>query len=380
MAACAEGHAEVADVTFMQRACELAQRGEGWVAPNPQVGCVLVHEGRVIGEGWHERYGEPHAERNALSDCERRGEDARGATAYVTLEPCSHTGKQPPCADALIEAGVARVAVGSADPNPLVAGAGIARLRDAGIRVDEGILRAECDRLNAPFFHFIRTGTPLVIAKFAMTLDGKVATRTGASRWITGEAARARVHADRARCAAIMVGVGTVLADDPALTARPVEAVSSLGAHQPLRVVVDTHLRTPLDAQVVRTAQEVPTCIVTTEADGAAFRALEACGCQLLTVPERDGRVHLDAAFCALGEAGVSSVIVEGGPQLLGAVFDAGLVDCVQAYVAPKIFGGAGAPGPVGGAGVAIPADAHALTDMRVTPLGEDLLIEGHLS
>lgn len=377
--ACAEGHAETADAAFMQRACELAQRGKGWVAPNPQVGCVLVRDGRVIGEGWHERCGGLHAERDALRDCEQRGEEARGATAYVTLEPCSHTGKQPPCADALIEAGVARVAVGSADPNPLVAGAGVQRLRDAGIRVDEGILRAECDELNAPFFHFIRTGRPLVIAKFAETLDGKVATRTGASRWITGEAARARVHADRARHAAIMVGVGTVLADDPLLTARPVEAASLLGVHQPLRVVVDTHLRTPLDAQLVRTAAEAPTCIVTTETDGEAFRALEASGCRMLTVPERDGRVDLDAAFCALGEAGISSVIVEGGPQLLGAVFDAKLADCVQAYVAPKIFGGAGAPGPVGGTGVAVPADALTLTDVRITPLGDDLLIEGRL-
>ena len=379
MAVRAEGHADAADAAFMQRACELAQRGEGWVAPNPQVGCVLVREGRVIGKGWHERFGGLHAERNALHDCEQRGEDARGATAYVTLEPCSHTGKQPPCADALIEAGVARVVIGSADPNPLVAGAGVRRLRDAGICVDEGILRAECDRLNAPFFRFIRTGRPLVIAKFAETLDGKVATRTGASRWITGEAARARVHADRARQAAIMVGVGTVLADDPSLTARPVEAASRLGVHQPLRVVVDTHLRTPLDAQLVRTAADAPTCIVTTETDGEAFRALEASGCRMLTVPVRDGRVDLDAVFCALGEAGISSVIVEGGPQLLGAVFDAKLADCVQAYVAPKIFGGAGAPGPVGGTGVAVPADALTLTDVRITPLGDDLLIEGRL-
>ncbi len=379
MAVRAEGHADAADAAFMQRACELAQRGEGWVAPNPQVGCVLVREGRVIGEGWHERFGGLHAERNALHDCEQRGEDARGATAYVTLEPCSHTGKQPPCADALIEAGMARVVIGSADPNPLVAGAGVRRLRDAGICVDEGIWRVECDRLNAPFFRFIRTGRPLVIAKFAETLDGKVATRTGASRWITGEAARARVHADRARHAAIMVGVGTVLADDPSLTARPVEAASRLGVHQPLRVVVDTHLRTPLDAQVVRTAAEAPTCIVTAEAEGEAFCALQACGCRMITVSERNGRVDLDAAFRALGEAGVSSVIVEGGPQLLGAVFDAKLADCVQAYVAPKIFGGAGAPGPVGGTGVALPADAHTLTDMRITPLGDDLLIEGRL-
>lgn len=368
-----------ADAAFMQRACELARRGEGWVNPNPQVGCVLVREGQVIGEGWHGRFGGLHAEREALADCERRGESARGATAYVTLEPCSHEGKQPPCADALIDAAVARVVVGSADPNPLVAGAGIVRLRAAGIRVDEGVLRSDCDGLNAPFFHFIRTGMPYVIAKFAETLDGKVATRTGASRWITGPEARVRVHADRARYAAIMVGVGTVVADDPALTARPVEAASGLGTHQPLRVVVDTHLRTPLEAQVVRTAREVPTCIVTVEAEGAAADALRERGCQLLTVPEAQGRVDIPQALRALGERGIDSVIVEGGPQLLGAVFDAGCVHRVQAYIAPKIFGGADAPGPVGGTGIAVPSEARALADVRITPLGEDLLVEGGL-
>lgn len=347
--------------------------------PNPQVGCVLVRDGSVIGEGWHVRFGGLHAERQALADCELRGQTAEGATAYVTLEPCSHTGKQPPCADALIEAGVARVVVGSADPNPLVMGAGIARLRGAGIRVDEGFLRAECDALNAPFFHHIRTGLPLVIAKIAETLDGKVATRTGASRWITGPEARERVHADRARYAAIMVGVGTVIADDPSLTARPAEEEGAALPHQPLRVVTDTHLRTPLEAQVVQTAREVPTCIVTAVAEGAAFDALAAKGCQMLTVPEADGHVDVAQALRSLGEQGIDSVIVEGGPQLMGAMFDAGCVDRVQAYIAPKIFGGVEAPSAVGGLGVALLSEARALMDACITPLGSDILIEGAL-
>lgn len=361
----------------MQRAAELAARGEGWTESNPQVGCVLVRAGQVIGEGWHARFGGLHAEREALADCERRGQDARGATAYVTLEPCSHTGKQPPCADALVDAGLARVVVGSADPNPLVAGKGVARLRGAGVQVDEGIAREACDTLNAPFFHFISTGRPYVIAKFAETLDGKVATRTGASRWITGPVARERVHQDRARYAAIMVGVGTVLADDPSLTARPDAVQSAFGVHQPVHIVCDTHLRTPLDAQLVRTAREYPTCIITCESGGEAYQALADAGCQLVTVPEVDGHVDLVCACKVLGKQGISSVIVEGGPQLLGAFFDAQLVDHVQAYLAPKIFGGATAPGPIAGNGIATPAEALTLTNVTSTPLGPDLLVEG---
>ena len=362
-----------ADADFMQRACQLAQRGEGWVNPNPQVGCVIVRDGRIIGEGWHGCFGGLHAEREALADCARRGEDTRGATVYVTLEPCSHTGKQPPCADALIEADVARVVVGSADPNPLVSGQGCERLRRAGITVDEGIHQEACEAFYA--------SVGAARAKLAETLDGKVATRTGLSRWITGDEARARVHADRARFAAVMVGVGTVLADDPSLTARPDTTLSSVGKpHQPLRIVCDTHLRTPLDAQLVQTAREVPTCIVTAQGDGAAFARLQDAGCRMLTVPEHAGHVDLSAAMQALGDAGIDSVIVEGGPQLLGAVFDAQLANRLQAYIAPKIFGGADAPSSVGGRGVEAPTDACTLTAMTLTPLGSDILLEGAIA
>lgn len=376
----------VADRDYMARALALAARGRGWTAPNPLVGCVLVRDGRVIGEGWHTRFGAPHAEREALAACATAGEDPVGATAYVTLEPCGHTGKQPPCADALVEAGLARVVVGSSDPNPLVSGKGIRRLREAGIQVDEGMMREECDALNRAFFHHVRTGLPYVTAKYAMTLDGKAATRTGASKWVTGEIARRRVHEDRTAAAAIMVGAGTVLADDPMLDARGVEALQfELGVHQPVRIVCDGRLRTPLSSRVVATAHEHPTIIVTVEGhrEEAPERpdritAYREAGCQVVCVPaDARGRVSLPHAMAALGELGINSIVVEGGPTLLGSLFDEGLIDHVQAYIAPKMFGGGAAPSPVGGLGIADPSSALVIQDAVTIALGDDILVEG---
>ena len=368
--------AAATDERYLRRAVQLAARGRGWVNPNPQVGCVLVRDGRIVGEGWHTRFGALHAEREALAACERAGESACGATAYVTLEPCCHTGKQPPCCDALIEAGIARVVVGSADPDPRVAGKGIARLQQAGIEVREGVLREECDALNRPFFHVITCGRPLVIAKMACTLDGRIATRTGQSKWITGEEARRRAHEDRAACAAIMVGVGTVIADDPLLTARGLGA----DAHQPVRIVCDTHLRTPLANELVATAHDIPTIIATGGVDDAQLAPYEQAGCSVIAVGTApDGRLRLDALIAELGARGLDSVIVEGGPTLLGALFDAHLIDRVQAYIAPKLFGGAAAPGPIGGCGVALPSQAARLADVRTERLGCDILIEGDI-
>lgn len=362
------------DEAHMARAVELAARGAGWVNPNPQVGCVIVRDGRVLGEGWHTRFGALHAEREALAACERAGHSAHGASAYVTLEPCCHTGKQPPCCDALIEAGIARVVVGSADPNPQVAGKGIARLRQAGIEVHEGVLRAQCDALNSAFFHYIATGRPLVIAKYACTLDGKAATRTGASRWVTGEEARRRAHADRARYAAIMVGVGTVIADDPLLSARGVGD----DAHQPARVVCDARLRTPLTCQLVATAREQPSIIATCVRDRNRWEPYERAGCTLLAFDaEPDGRLPIRELLDALGARGLDSIIVEGGPTLLGSFFDERCVDRVQAYIAPKVFGGAEAPAPVGGMGAALPSQAVQLDCVQVERLGCDILVEG---
>lgn len=366
------------DQAHMERALRLAKKGAGWVDPNPLVGCVIARGSEVLGEGYHTRFGCPHAEREALADCAARGNDPEGATVYVTLEPCSHFGKTPPCCDALIEAGVARVVVGSSDPNPLVAGRGAKALRTAGIEVDEGILQEACDALNAPFFHHVTTGSPYVVAKFASTLDGRIATRTGASQWITGRAARARVHEDRARYAAIMVGVGTVIADDPRLSARVEDPPSPLGIHQPTRVVVDSHLRTPLDANVVRTVDSQPTFIATCVADEAQQRPYKERGCGIIVCPaDADGRVDLAFLMRMLGDLGFDSVYVEGGATLLGALFDGQLVDRLDAYIAPKVFGGAQAPASVGGSGVALPSEAAVLRWPRVEQLEDDILISG---
>lgn len=357
---------------YMARALELAAHGAGWTNPNPQVGAVIVKDRRIIGEGWHTAYGKLHAEREALAHCT---EDPRGATIYVTLEPCCHWGKTPPCTEAIIEARIARVVVGAPDPNPLVAGKGFEVLREAGIEVVEGVLVDECRAINEVFFHYIQSGLPLVIAKYAMTLDGKIATRTGASRWITSEAARAKVHEDRHRYAAIMVGIGTVLADDPELTSR----IPDQETKSPLRVVVDSSSRTPLTSKLVRSAREIPTLIaVAAQAPAERIAALEEAGCEVFVsqVAEHD-RVDLLALLAYLGkEKSIDSVIVEGGATLLWSFFAEGLVDRVQAYIAPKVFGGAGAPSPVQGLGVETPASAIQCSTPTITRLGQDILLE----
>ena len=355
------------DTDYMRLALEQARRGEGWTNPNPMVGAVLVRDGRILSTGYHERCGALHAERHALSRCT---ESPAGATLYVTLEPCCHHGRQPPCTDAILQAGIARVVVGSDDPNPLVAGKGLEILRQAGVQVETGVLKAECDALNQVFFHYIQTGRPYVILKYAMTADGKIATRTGASRWITGEEARRRVHQDRHRCAAIMVGVGTVLTDDPLLTCR------MEGGRNPVRVICDTHLRTPLESQIVRTAGEVPTILACCAPPPA--QALRAAGCQVWELPDRAGHVDLRALMDRLGQEQLDSVLLEGGAQLNWAALEAGIVQKVQAYVAPKLFGGT-APTPVGGMGVDLPDQGIVLKHWSVTPLGEDLLLESEV-
>lgn len=363
---------------YMVRALELAARGAGWTSPNPQVGAVIVKDGRIIGEGWHTAYGKLHAEREALAHCT---EDPRGATIYVTLEPCCHWGKTPPCTEAIIEAGIARVVVGAPDPNPLVAGKGFEVLREAGIEVVEGVLLDECRAINEVFFHYIQSGLPLVIAKYAMTLDGKIATRTGASRWITSEAARKKVHEDRHRYAAIMVGIGTVLADDPELTSR----IPDQETKNPLRVVVDSSARTPLTSKLVQTAREIPTLIaVAAQAPAERIVSLEEAGCEVFVSPANGtvqsaehNRVDLPALLAYLGkEKAIDSVIVEGGATLLWSFFSQGLVDRVQTYIAPKIFGGAGAPSPVQGLGVETPAGAIQCSTPTITQLGQDILLE----
>lgn len=363
-----------ADERFMARAVELARRGAGWTSPNPLVGAVIVRDGRIIGEGWHHRFGGPHAEREALAAC---SESPAGATAYVTLEPCCHTGKTPPCTEALIEAGIARVVVGVLDPNPLVAGRGNEALRRAGIEVAVGVLEPSCRAVNEPFLHAMEQRRPLVIAKYAMTLDGKVATREGLSRWVTGETARRRVHEDRHRHAGVMVGIGTALADDPLLTCR----LDGREVSQPARVVVDAAARLPLESQLVRTASEAPVIVAVAEGALLARRnALAERGCAVVAVPAREGRVDPRILMELLWQRfSLDSLIVEGGPTLLGSLFDEGLVDRVQAYIAPKIFGGLEALGPVAGRGVGDPADAPVLSEVSLQMMGGDVLLEGRL-
>ncbi len=363
------------DARYMRQALELALRGAGHVAPNPLVGCVLVKDGIIVGQGWHARYGDKHAERAAIDDCLANGIDPAGACAYVTLTPCSHVGKQPPCTDALITSGISRVVVGSTDPHAQAAARSVELLRAARIQVDTGVLKEECDAVNAPYFHFITTHLPYVVLKYAMTLDGRVACHTGLSRWVSGEAARAHTHETRNRLSAIMAGVGTVVADDPLLTCR------MEGGRNPLRVICDSHLRIPLRSQIVQTAREVPTIIACTRADTTARLTLESAGCIVERLPgDGAGKIDLRALVKMLGACDIDSVLLEGGPTLAGSALDAGLVDAVQVYIAPKLFGGAKAPGPVAGTGVRSPQEALQLYDVRRSFLGADLLVEGKVA
>ena len=351
----------------MRRAVELARRGAGWTSPNPMVGAVIVKEGRIIGEGWHKKCGGLHAERNALATLT---ESAQGADLFVTLEPCCHHGRTPPCTEAILEHGIRRVVIGSRDPNPLVSGKGAGLLRRHGVVVEEDFLREECDALNPVFFHYITTGRPYVVMKYAMTLDGKIATRTGASQWITGETARRHVHRFRGRYSAILAGIGTVLADDPMLNCR------IDGGHQPVRIVADSCLRLPLDSQLVQTAGEYRTILACAKDDPEKEAALRGQGVEVLRIPGPDGRVDLRALMEYLGREQIDSVLIEGGGQLHEAALQAGIVNHVCAYIAPKLFGGAGAKTPVEGAGVSLPAEGAVLDNLQMTRLGKDLLLE----
>lgn len=360
----------MSDQEYMELALKLAEKGEGWTAPNPMVGAVIVKDGRIIGQGWHERYGELHAERNALKACT---EPPEGGTIYVTLEPCCHHGKQPPCVDAILSSGIRRVVVGSADPNPLVSGKGMQILRENGVEVTEHVLQKECDRLNEIFFHYIRTGRPFVTMKYAMTMDGKIAAYTGASKWITGEKSRAYVQRQRHRHTAIMVGAGTVLADDPLLTCRMKDGKN------PIRVICDSSLCTPTDAQVVVTAAQVPTILATCCKDQEKHKTYEALGCRVLVAGEAGGRVELPKLMEMLGQEQIDSILLEGGGTLNWSALKSGIVQKVQAYIAPKLFGGQSAKTPVEGTGVPCPEDAVFLKDSRIICLGEDFLIEGEV-
>jgi diaminohydroxyphosphoribosylaminopyrimidine deaminase/5-amino-6-(5-phosphoribosylamino)uracil reductase len=351
------------DVAAMRRALELAARGEGFVEPNPMVGCVVVRDGVIVGEGFHERFGEAHAEVNALNAA---GDRAKGATLVVTLEPCCHTGKTPPCVDAVLAAGVKRVVIAMRDPFPKVDGGGIRALEAAGVDCVVGVLEDEARRLVAPYLKLVETGLPWVIAKWAMTLDGKIATSTGDSQWISNEASRARVHQLRGRVDAIIVGAGTLVADDPLLTARPA------GARTPLRIVIAGDRPLPLDSKLWSTPNDGPVLVAVGEGYLAdAAEQLHDRGVEVLTATPPQ---LLDE----LGRRRLTNVLVEGGAKLLGQFFDEQLVDEVWAFIAPKLIGGTG-PGPVAGEGVALMRDALTSDEVTYETIDGDLFIRGRL-
>ncbi len=363
------------DIRHMRRALRLAALGRH-ASPNPMVGCVLVNDaGQTVGEGWHPKAGEPHAEVFALRDA---GELARGAAAYVTLEPCSHHGRTPPCADALLAAGVRRVVCAMADPDVRVAGRGLEKLRAGGVEVAVGVLEAEARALNAAYIKHRETGLPWVVLKTAMTLDGKIATFAGDSKWITSPVSRLAVHRQlRDRCDAILTGVGTVLADDPSLTTR----LTHKTGRNPWRIVVDSRLRTPLNAEVVRLAGEDGRTILATlgSADPARQAALEALGCHILICEAADGRVDLTDLLRRLGtRSDIIGVLVEGGGQLAASLLAQNLADRWRAFIAPKVIGGDAAPGPVGGPGNARMTDAQIVKFRQVRRCGPDIVIDAH--
>ena len=358
------------DIEYMRRAIELAERGVGFTNPNPMVGAVIVKGGKVIGEGWHERCGEWHAERNAFRNCTV---PAEGATMYVTLEPCCHYGKTPPCTEAIIEHGIARVVVGMEDPNPLVAGKGIALLREAGIEVVCGVEEEALREQNRVFLKYISTKLPWVAMKTAMTLDGKIATRTGDSKWITGAEARAYVHELRHRFMAILVGIGTAVADDPLLNCR----IEGRGVRQPIRVVVDSNARLSLDSQLVKTAGEYRTIVAHTRfAPEESVKALREAGVEMLLCKEKEGRVDVRNLLELLGQSGIDSILLEGGGSLNYTFLSEGLADELYAFIAPKIVGGMNAKTPVEGAGMEKMADAINLELENVLNIGHDVLLK----
>ncbi len=360
------------DRHYMQAALNLAEKARGRTSPNPMVGAVIVKAGKVVGSGYHRRAGTPHAEINALNEA---GAEAGGATLYVTLEPCCHYGRTGPCTEAVIEAGIARVVVAMEDPNPLVAGRGIERMKAAGIEVDVGVMEDEARELNEVFIKYITTGKPFVTAKAAVSLDGKIAARTGRSKWITSPEARRHGHKLRDGHDAVMVGIGTVLADDPLLTTR----LDRSGGRDPVRVILDSRARIPLNARVLNCHSRASAIIaVTADAPRGKLKMLREKGAGVLVV--NDGpQVDLVKLVKLLGDKEITSVLIEGGSAVHAAAFNAGLVDKVAWFIAPKVIGGREAPGPVGGTGVDDPSAAVELGRLKVINLGPDLLVEGYV-
>ena len=357
------------DEKYMKYALTLARKGLGKVNPNPLVGAVLVKSGKIIGEGYHEFYGGAHAEINALkSACE----SVEGATLYVTLEPCSHYGKTPPCVEAIIKNKIAKVIIGSLDPNPLVSGKGILRLKEAGVQVVTGVLEGECKKLNEVFMKYIEKKEPFVMLKSAMTLDGKIATVTGESKWITSEAARHEVHQLRNAFSGIMVGVETIIQDDPQLTCR------IMNGRNPIIIVVDSRLRIPMTSKIL-TGESKVIVATTKQAEESKISQLQELGISVLILKSHNGRVDLKQLMRQLGQLGIDSILLEGGASLNDSALKAGIVDKVQFYIAPKIIGGEKAKTPVGGEGIKHLEDAIQIKDLKMQVVGNDIVLEGYV-
>ena len=356
---------------YMRYALNLAKQGRGKVSPNPLVGAVLVKEGRIIGEGYHEVYGANHAEVNAIKSASQKSE---GATLYVTLEPCNHYGKTPPCTETIIQNKIMRVVVGMRDPNPLVAGSGIKKLEDAGIEVIVGILEEECRRLNEIFIKYITKQQPFVLLKAAMTLDGKIATVAGQSKWITGEASREMVHQLRNAYSGILVGIGTVIKDDPLLTCR------LISGRNPIIIVVDSTLRIPMSSKIIGGTSKVIIAAVKEIEEMAVdkVKKLEELGIKVLFVEAYKHRVNLKELMIQLGKLGIDSILIEGGAEVNASALEAGIVDKVQFYIAPKLVGGQ-AKTPVAGRGIANLEESIKVENLQMQRIGEDILLEGYI-
>lgn len=361
------------DNLYMARALDLAKLGIGYTNPNPLVGAVIVKDGRIIGEGYHKKYGDTHAEVNAFNSAK---EDVAGATIYVTLEPCSHFGKTPPCVNTIIKKGIKKVVVAMEDPNPLVAGKGINILREHGIEVSIGTLENEAKKLNEVFIKFITTNLPFCILKTAMTLDGKIATYTGDSRWVTNKESRRYVHELRHRLSSIMVGIGTVLADDPLLTTR----LDDIDGKNPIRIVVDTKGNIPLYAKVLQCDHNTKTIIATTEAiNKEKLKYIEETGADIIITPLKNNRVDLSYLMKSLGERKIDSVLLEGGSTLSYTALKEGIVDKIISFIGPKIIGGSSSKTPVGGEGIPYIRDAISLKNIDVFKFKDDVMIEAYI-
>jgi len=357
----------------MTRALELAKLGTGYTNPNPLVGAVLVKDGIIIGEGYHKKYGDPHAEVNAFNNAQG---DVAGATMYVTLEPCSHFGKTPPCANAIIKKGIKKVVVAMEDPNPLVAGKGINILKEHGIEVITGVMEHEAKKQNEIFIKFITSGLPFCTLKTAMTLDGKIAAYTGDSKWITNEESRKYVHELRHKFSSIMVGIGTVIADDPLLTTR----LDNIDGKNPIRIIVDTRGTIPLDANVLKVNENTKTIIATTEIiNKEKLKYIEATGADIIITPLKDNKVDLPYLMKSLGQLKIDSILLEGGSTLNYTALEEGIVDKVLSFIAPKIIGGSLSKTPVGGQGIPYMRDAILLKNIDIHKFGDNVAIEAYI-